>query len=215
MNANGDLLWDLPTRLFHWSLLLLVVAQYASGKFGWFDLQWHFYAGYATLSMLLFRIAWGFVGSDSARFVRFVRGPRAVVAYLRGARNAGATHNPAGGWSVVLMLLLLLAMSLTGLATSDDIDAIGPLAARLDDLSIRFATHWHRRLADVLPWLILLHVVAVLWQERRGKRLIGPMLHGRGEITTNAPRIASNARAAFVFLLSAGVVYAVLRWAGG
>jgi len=83
MSPNRALVWDLPTRLFHWTLVLLVALQYASGEFGWLDLQWHVPAGYAALALLLFRAAWGFVGSDSARFAQFLRGPGAIRRYLR------------------------------------------------------------------------------------------------------------------------------------
>lgn len=215
MSRERILVWDLPTRLFHWTLLLLVALQYGSGEFGWFDLQWHVYAGYATFSVLVFRVLWGFVGSDSVRFARFVHGPGAVIAYLRGHRGADPTHNPLGGWSTVLMLALLLAIALVGLASSDDIDTFGPLAARLDEATVRSATRWHHRLTDVLPWIVGLHVVAVLVHEWRGERLVAAMLHGRRALNTAPPRIASTLRAAGVFGLSAALVYALLRWAEG
>ncbi|HQW80736.1 MAG TPA: cytochrome b/b6 domain-containing protein [Pseudomonadota bacterium] len=213
MNARAVIVWDLPTRAFHGLLLLLVGAQYASGEFGWFDLQWHLYAGYATLALLLFRIVWGFIGSDSARFSAFLRGPATIFAYLRGTHAEAATHNPLGGWSVLLMMTVLLAMSLAGLASSDDIDVFGPLVATLDEASVRFATRWHHRLADALLWLIALHVAAVLWQEWRGSRLVGAMLHGRRTLDAAAPRIVSNTRAVVVLLLSAAAIYALLYWA--
>ena len=139
MSPNRALVWDLPTRLFHWTLVLLVALQYASGEFGWLDLQWHVPAGYAALALLLFRAAWGFVGSDSARFAQFLRGPGAIRRYLRGGQRVVHTHNPLGGWAALLMLLWLLAIALTGLASSDDIDVAGPLAAQLDDATVRAA----------------------------------------------------------------------------
>lgn len=214
MNDPRILVWDLPTRLFHWTLLLLVTLQYGSGQFGWFDLRWHVYAGYATLAVLLFRVVWGFVGSDSARFTRFVRGPRAVAAYLRWRRGTDATHNPLGGWAVVLMLLLLLAIAITGLASSDDIDVVGPLVAQFDDATVRSATRWHHRLTDLLPWLIGLHLLGVLVHEWRGERLVAGMWHGQRPIDGPAPRIASNGRAVFVLGVSAAAVYLLLRLAG-
>lgn len=214
MNGPRILIWDLPTRLFHWSLMLLVVLQYASGQFGWLSLEWHFLAGYATLSLVLFRLIWGFVGSDSARFSRFIRGPGAVLAYLRGRDVSDATHNPLGGWAVVLMLTLLFAIAGFGLASSDDIDAFGPLAAHLDDATVRSATRWHRRLTGLMPWMIGLHVLAVLVHEWRGERLVAAMWHGQRAINLPAPRIASNARAVVVLVLGAAVVFVLLRLAG-
>jgi len=214
MNAARVLVWDLPTRLFDWTLLLLVAIQYASGEFGWLDLQWHLYAGYATLGLLLFRVIWGVVGSDSARFAQFLRGPGAVRRYLRGGQPLAPTHNPLGGWGVMLMLLLLLAIAATGLASSDDIDVFGPLSGHLDDATVRSATRWHHRLTGALPWLVGLHVLAVLVHEWRGERLVAAMLHGHRNGDEPAPRMASFARALFVLVISVAAVFVLLRWAG-
>jgi cytochrome b len=209
--------WDVPTRAVHWLLVALVSAQYASGKFGWFDMQWHIYAGYLTLVVVLFRLVWGFIGSDSARFRQFLRGPSAVFGYLRSWRNQpdapGRTHNPLGGWSAVIMLCVLLAMALTGLATSDDIDWFGPWAATLDSATVRSATRWHHWLGDVLPWLIALHVAAIAWHELRGERLVATMLHGRRLLTGAAPRLTSAWLAVVAVVVCALVVYLLVRLA--
>lgn len=215
MNTATVVIWDLPTRLFHWALVLLIALQYASGEFHWFDMQWHLYAGYATLTLLLFRVIWGFVGSDSARFARFVRGPGGVLAYLRGGAPAVATHNPIGGWATVIMLTLLFAIVISGLAASDDIDVFGPLTQKLDDATIRAATRWHHRLVDALPWLIALHVLAVLVHEWRGERLVAGMLHGRRRIDADAPLIRRWPRALLWLLLCVAAVWALLRYAAG
>ena len=214
MNDSRLHVWDVPTRLFHWTLMLLVVLQFASGEFGWLDLQWHLYTGYATLALLLFRVLWGLVGSDSARFASFLRGPMATWQYLRGGERVTCTHNPLGGWGVVLMLVLLFAIALTGLASSDDIDVFGPLAAHLDEATVRSATRWHHRLTAVLPWLVALHVLAVLVHEWRGERLIAAMWHGRREGDGSAPRIASTALAVTVLMISALAVSLMLWMAG-
>ncbi len=209
------MIWDLPTRLFHWSLVLLVLVQFGSAKWGWFDMQWHFYGGYATLTLLLFRLAWGWVGSESARFAYFLRGPSAVLSEFRGTRQLGRTHGAVGGWSVVLMLLLLSLVALSGLATSDDIDWFGPLTAKLDADTIRFATRWHHRLTDLLMWLIVLHVFAIGWHEWRGKRLVEAMLHGRRQLDGPGLRIVSTRRALLLLLVCVAGVYALLQWANG
>src|SRR5436190_627753 len=95
-------IWDLPVRFFHWSLVVLVLFSYITGKIGGTWLEWHMRSGYAILALLLFRIAWGFVGSDTARFTRFVRSPASAIGYLRdlarGVVRPAAGHNPAGGW---------------------------------------------------------------------------------------------------------------------
>lgn len=214
MNATATVVWDLPTRLFHWTLVLLVALQYASAEFGWLDLQWHVPFGYAALALLLFRMAWGFVGSDSTRFAQFLRGPGAILRYLRGAERIVHTHNPLGGWAALLMILWLLAIAITGLASSDDIDVAGPLAMQLDESTVRAATRWHHRLTGVLPWIVGLHVLAVLVHEWRGERLLAAMLHGRRTGATRAVRLASMRRAAIVLALSAALVYVLVRASG-
>jgi len=219
MNAMRKMIWDLPTRLLHWLLVALVALQYASAQFHWLDMQWHIYVGYAILTLLLFRIAWGVLGSESARFSSFVRGPRAVRSFLRDWRRRQAplqrSHNPIGGWSVLLMLALLLLLVLSGLASSDDIDWQGPLAAQLADATIAWATHWHHRLGDALPWLIALHVAGVIVHEWRGERVTAAMWHGRRDIVGDEPRRAPLSRALVLALLSALAVYVLVRLAAG
>src|SRR5512133_1723758 len=129
---NRILVWDLPLRLFHWLLVLLVVVSVVSAKIGGNAMQIHLLSGYAILSLVLFRILWGFLGGAHARFASFVRGPAAVIAYLRALprHQAGQHlgHNPAGAWSVIVMLIVLLAQAGTGLFSNDDIATEGPLA---------------------------------------------------------------------------------------
>src|SRR5689334_12667253 len=98
-NDSGEArVWDLPTRLFHWALVVLVALQFATAEFGWLSMEWHYRFGYATLALILFRVAWGFVGSQSSRFAEFVRGPRAVWRYLRAEISTNPQisigHNP-------------------------------------------------------------------------------------------------------------------------
>src|SRR5262245_18452162 len=103
-------IWDLPVRLFHWTLVVLLVVSYFSAKYG--SMKVHFWSGYAILTLVIFRIAWGFVGSTTARFSDFVKGPTAGIAHLRellgkhGPYDAG--HNPVGGAMVVVLLLAVL-----------------------------------------------------------------------------------------------------------
>lgn len=218
MNSAPDIVWDLPTRLFHWSLVVLVALQYASAEFHWLDMQWHLYGGYALLTLILFRVLWGLFGSASARFSSFVRGPAALRRFMHDWRGRQLrpqrTHNPIGGWSVVLMLSLLSLLAVSGLASSDDIDWFGPLTAKLDSATIAWATRWHHRIGDVLPWLIALHLGGVVAHEWRGERVTASMWHGRRDLGGNEPARASLWRAGALALLSAGMVYALLRYAG-
>ena len=118
-------IWDIPTRLFHWALVIAVLLSWVSQEEDY--LQVHEVSGYVVLTLVCFRIVWGFVGSVHSRFADFVRAPGAVWAYLRGRGDRQQPgHNPAGGWSVLVMLLLLLVQALTGLFNSDELMHDGP-----------------------------------------------------------------------------------------
>ena len=124
--------WDLPVRIFHWVLVLLVLSQVATATIGGNAMEFHALGGYAILALVLFRILWGFAGGTHARFRDFVRGPAAVARYahrlIKGTAPSHRGHNPLGGWSVVLMLVSLLVQALTGLFANDDVMMEGPLA---------------------------------------------------------------------------------------
>ena len=119
-------LWDLPTRAFHWLLAASVTGALVTGYVGGNWIEWHARLGETIVGLIVFRIVWGFVGAPSAQFTTFVRGPRAIAAYVRGQWQ-GVGHNPLGGWSVILMLLALLVQATTGLFTNDEIATTGPL----------------------------------------------------------------------------------------
>ena len=125
MSERRILVWDLPVRLFHWLLVMLVIVSFVTGELGGTWMQIHLWSGYTILGLLLFRLAWGFIGGHHARFSSFVRGPNAVRRYARTLWDRSAPrhlgHNPLGGWSVLAMLLLLLFQVATGLFANDDI----------------------------------------------------------------------------------------------
>ena len=149
-------IWDPWIRVAHWGIAVLLVLCVVSGLRGDFDT--HFRVGYALLALAMFRIAWGFVGSDTARFAGFLKGPRAALHHLAEfrARAPETTpgHNAAGGWAVVLLLLLLLAQAGTGLMASDAIFTFGPLARVVSPDVSDAATSLHIR-----AWIVLLAVV--------------------------------------------------------
>lgn len=175
--------WDLPVRIFHWALVLLVICQVATAQIGGNAMEYHALGGYAILTLVLFRIVWGFVGSRHARFADFLRGPVAVWRHLRGQAAPTLGHNPAGGWSVVLMLVSLLTQALTGLFANDDIMMEGPLAKHVSSDASAFATLVHDVNAWVLLTLIALHLLAVLFYLFGKKQnLIGPLVTGRKKV---------------------------------
>lgn len=216
--TRTGLIWDLPTRLFHWLLVLLVILQFGTAKYGWLDMQWHFRFGYALLSLLLFRIFWGFAGSNSARFSHFLLAPVNIWRYLRNWRKSSsaafAGHNPASGLSVVLMLGALLVQALSGLATSDDIEWFGPLHNHLPDAWIAFASSLHRQLEIFILALIALHLSAISAHKViKHESLTASMVTGRRLLTdVDYPRIASNWTALWLLCLSVALVSAGIAW---
>jgi cytochrome b len=175
-------LWDLPLRLFHWLLVAAVAFAIVTAKIGGEWMQWHGRAGIFIAGLLGFRLAWGFVGSGSARFAGFAPHPRNLLAYLQG-RWRGLGHNPLGACSVFLLLSLLMAQVVTGLLGNDDIDFEGPWSAFIDkDLSDRI-TGWHHHLSNWLLALIGLHLAALAFYFFvRKSNLVLPMLTGKKRI---------------------------------
>lgn len=172
-------IWDLPTRLFHWSLVGLIAFSWWTAEEHYDDL--HLYSGFAVLSLLLFRILWGFVGSSTARFANFVRGPRAVFGYLRGDWR-GIGHNPLGALSAIALIGLVALQVGLGLIGSDEDGLMqGPLAHLVSADTSETAIDLHEDLFNVLLLFVGLHVAAVLYYFLRGKNLVVPMFSGRGE----------------------------------
>ncbi len=172
--------WDLPIRLFHWSVVLLIALSWWSAEEGYDRV--HFWSGYTLLFLLLFRILWGFAGSSTARFSAFVRSPSTVLAYLRGEPPGQAGHSPLGGLSVIAMLLALLAQLTTGLIQIDDDDFVeGPLSGLVSYDTALLAHDLHELSFNLLLALITLHLLAIgYYQLIRRRSLIRPMLTGRG-----------------------------------
>ncbi len=172
--------WDLPTRLFHWTLVALILSSWVSYEYaeaiGDVTLVWHRAIGLAALTLLVWRIIWGLVGSSTARFSSFVRGPRAALGYLRGLLRGAETrflgHNPLGAWMVLALLAALLAQGSFGLFAVDDNDLTGgPLYRLVDEAANKSATRWHGRIFDfvILP-LVTLHIARQrsLWPREGG-----------------------------------------------
>jgi cytochrome b len=172
--------WDLPTRLFHWSLAAAVVALILTGRNGAMD--WHFRLGDTVLALLLFRLVWGFVGGRWSRFAAFVRGPSAVLAHLRGRGHPDhlVGHTPLGAVSVLAMLAILALQVATGLMADDEIANAGPLAQRVPEAVSSWATAWHAERGQwVVMALIALHVLAIAYHVGvRRHRLVAPMVSG-------------------------------------
>ena len=197
------LVWDLPVRLFHWLLVALVVTSIVSAKIGGNAMQIHLWSGYALLTLVLFRILWGFFGSTHARFASFMRGPAAVWSYLktlvRREPQQHVGHNPAGAWSIILMLAVILAQVGTGLFANDDIATEGPLAKLVSKALSDRLTGLHHLNVKLLFALIALHLSAVLYYLiGKGENLVRPMISGYKD--TSAAPAGSDSRRASTWL---------------
>lgn len=214
--------WDLPTRLFHWSLAACVAGLVITGHVGGGAMPWHARLGYSVLALLLFRIVWGFIGGRWSRFSSFIRSPRAVAAYARGQSHPDhlVGHNPLGALSVLAMLLVLLAQVATGLVGDDEIAFTGPLNRFVSSANGLAATWYHKRIGQwVIVALVVLHVAAVvfhLW--KKGENLVGPMVRGDKPLGHAAPASRDDAAmrglALAVFVACAAAVAWLVRLGG-
>ncbi|MBU3671861.1 MAG: cytochrome b [Sinobacteraceae bacterium] len=215
--APGKLVWDLPVRLIHWSLLLCVVAAWLTREIegDWF--VWHTRFGYAVLLLVVTRLLWGFVGTRHARFASFVRGPASILRYLRGdstsSPNVAVGHNPLGALMVLALLGLLLIQALTGLFANDQIMETGPLFGYVSSTTSDALTTVHKQVFDLIVAAVFVHVAAALfylWV--RHDNLILPMLTGRksADRVPAGEEIRSSRTAVAVAILIA--LGAVLYW---
>lgn len=206
-------IWDLPTRLFHWALLFCVVSLFVTVYRG--DIEWHARMGYAVLTLLLFRLIWGFVGGHWSRFRSFLYAPSSVVTYLKGRAPFahGVGHNPLGAGSVFAMLAVLLAQVATGLFSDDEIAFTGPLNRFIATSKALALTWYHKQVGQwLIVALVALHVAAILYYTFRKKdSLVGPMLVGDKTLEEAAPASrddwASRGMALVVFGACAGFVW--------
>lgn len=210
--------WDLPIRVCHWLAVALVAAAYATERLNWMD--WHVRAGYALLAVLLFRVAWGFVGGETARFARFLAPPRLAARHLahlfRRERDTEVGHNPAGGWMVVALLALMLGQTLSGLYVSNDIADEGPLTEIVSaPLANAIEAAHDRFLWDALLAAIVLHIAAILvYAAIKRHDLVRPVVTGRKRlrIGIRPPALAGAMRAVIVLAGSLAATAAVIRF---
>ncbi|TAG32533.1 MAG: cytochrome B [Polaromonas sp.] len=205
--------WDLPTRLFHWSLVAGVIGLAISGLMGGNAMVWHFRFGYAVLSLLLFRVVWGLVGGRWSRFGAFIYAPTSVINYLkgRGKPEHSVGHSPIGAASVFAVLGLLLAQAGTGLLSDDEIAASGPLTRFVSNAMVNLATNYHKNIGKwLLLALVVLHIGAILFYLWRKHNLVKPMLSGDKDLALAAPSsrddALSRAGALLVWVLCAALV---------
>jgi cytochrome b len=186
---RGRRVWDLPVRVTHWLLVVVIAGSWTTAQLDPSYFRWHEYCGYTVLVLVVFRLLWGFWGTRHARFRAFLRGPATILAYgrklfknPRGAAGDAAIigHNPLGGVSVLLLLVALLAQGATGLFSNDDIANAGPFYGWVSSSLSNTLTAYHHRIFIALEVLIGVHIAAILyylWARR--ENLIVPMWTGR------------------------------------
>jgi cytochrome b len=210
MNGNHrkTLVWDAPTRLFHWLAVALVIAAYVTVKLNW--MVWHAWVGDSLLALLFFRVLWGFWGGDTDRFSRFVAAPREALRHLAKIfgrepdRQVG--HNPAGGWMVLLLLALLFGETLSGLYILNDVADEGPFTELVPASIANAVTALHSIFWYALLAAVTVHVLAILvYLVAKKQNLVLPMITGRKNLPAGVPSpvMGGIARAVLLFGCSA------------
>jgi cytochrome b len=211
-------IWDLPLRLFHWLLVLAVIGSFVSVKLGGNAMVWHGRFGYLVLTLIFFRLIWGFVGTHHARFSQFIKSPKAILDYLKNPSETPG-HSPVGAISVLVLLGLFLTQALAGLFATDDIAFDGPLAKYVASVWVELLTSFHRWNEWVLLGLVATHIGAILYYKYAKKiNLTSAMITGDKELegaASLAPLIQDDTRvrlkAMAILIAIALIMYYFLR----
>jgi cytochrome b len=219
--------WDLPTRLFHWSLVTVFAFQYITVELLDDAMQLHFYGGYVALGIILFRIIWGFVGTYHARFSHFIYSPNEAFSYLKESAKGNAQtylgHNPLGGYSVLAILAVMLTQATSGLFMTDDIFLDGPYYGVFSDSIDDIMNFLHHNAITLMYALIALHLAAIIWYSvKKKQKLVPAMLHGNKPSDTNSAQASKGGlqsasvatpwiRFMFVVLIVAAAVYLLVE----
>ena len=213
-SLNQIRVWDLPTRLFHWGLVACITGSAISGLIGGSALAWHFRFGYVVIALLTFRLVWGLVGGRWSRFGAFIYAPQSVLHYIRGSGKPehSVGHSPLGALSVFALLGFLAAQVGTGLISDDEVAYSGPLTHLVSNATVELATFYHAAVGKwALLGLVLLHIVAVIFYQRRQHKLINAMLHGDKTLALAAPSSrddwVSRTAALLIFALCGAAAY--------
>lgn len=214
-SLNKVRVWDLPTRVFHWSLVLAVTGLAVTGLVGGNAMVWHFRLGYCVLALLLFRIVWGLLGGRWSRFGAFIYSPQSVINYLKGQGKPehSVGHSPIGAGSVFAMLAILLAQVGSGLLSDDEIAFTGPLAQFVSNASVSLATNYHKNIGKwLLLALVLMHIAAIVFYLWRKHNLVGAMLHGDKELVAAAPPSRDDAASRITALVVLAACSGFVAW---
>lgn len=206
--------WDLPTRVFHWAIVVCLVGSIATIKLSGDWMPWHFRFGYAALALILFRIVWGVVGPHYARFASFPPNVGAAFAYLRGGARKSLGHNPLGAFSVYALLLVVAVQAVGGLFANDAILWDGPWRKFVSGDTSDAITRLHKANEWVIYALVALHVLAVAWYALvRRETIVRPMFTGDREAEAGDEAVSDDGarvrmRGLLVFAAACGAVWA-------
>ena len=203
--------WDLSTRLYHWAQAGLFVALMASGFSGNGP---HVQLGLAMMTLIVWRIVWGFVGSETSRFRQFLRSPKRVFNYLLGREPSRPGHNPAGGWMVLTLLCVLLVQCISGMALAGLLDNLPYAEVWLTDSVFSLLESAHLLLANLLPALVALHVGAIVFYKLRSKPLTWAMVTGKQTFLNQSGSVllVSQWRALLVLVVATSVTMAIVAF---
>ncbi|QWD72028.1 cytochrome b/b6 domain-containing protein [Polynucleobacter sp. UB-Raua-W9] len=175
--------WDLPVRVFHWLLVLCISGSLISVNLGGNAIEWHAYFGYTVLTLLIFRIIWGFIGSTHARFASFLPSREKIFSYLQGKAPRVLGHNPLGALSVFALMIVLSVQVFTGLFVDDEVAFQGPLAKYVSNSLVSILSEIHESNSVLIYTFIAIHIAAIIYYQKfKGEDLIKPMISGDKEI---------------------------------
>lgn len=211
------LIWDVPTRLFHWLLVASIIASWATAELSSTLMQVHLWLGYWTMGLIVFRLVWGLIGSRHARFWSFLKGPLTVLRYARSmmspAHQETAGHNPMGGWMVMILLVLIARQVYSGLFANDDVMWEGPWSHTVSHASQKGLTALHHQNFLLIEIAVALHILAIVWYRLAMRTdLVTPMVTGRKSDVAEGKAIKGTPwlRAALAIALAGAAVWAVI-----
>ena len=209
--------WDLPTRVFHWLLVLAVIGLVITAKVGGNALVWHMRLGLLMFTLLAFRLVWGLVGGRWSRFASFLYAPATLLRYLRGQARPGehldVGHNPLGAGSVFALLAVLILQVGTGLLADDEISTTGPLNKYVANATGLLASGWHKGYGQwlLLGWVVL-HLAAIGFYRLRGQNLVTPMITGDKVLAPGVPAARDNGATRLLALAVLAACVAAAGW---
>lgn len=213
MAEEKRLVWDLPLRLFHWLLVLSMAASWITAELGFDYTPWHMRLGYFAIGLVVFRVIWGFIGPKHARFSSFLTGPSGIWRYARGLAAGTmiqtAGHNPLGGISVIVMLVLVGFQAATGLFATDDIVWTGPYYGAVSGATADRLTSLHHLNFNIILVAVALHILAIAFYFLVKKQnLVAAMFHGKKLVAEHEAITTSEiVKAVIVIAISVALVF--------